>query len=91
MFDGIKVMARKAGRDPGSLALLVRGNDECSDVPLGQNRGDFTGMLEQITADTAATRKLGAAELVLDVQSSPDVKILDQMLARVEQLRNVAH
>jgi hypothetical protein len=37
-----------------------------------------------------ATRKLGAAEPIL-VQFSPDVETLDRMLARMAQLRDVAH
>ena len=62
-----------------------------SDVPRGQNRGDFMGTLEQIAADIAPPRELGAAEPILDVQFSPDVGTLDPMLARMAQLRNVAH
>ena len=49
------------------------------------------GTLEQIAADIAPPRELGAAEPILDVQFSPDVGTLDPMLARMAQLRNVAH
>lgn len=90
MFDGIKGMARAAGRDPASLELIVRANVEFTDSTPGSQRADFTGTVEQIAGDIAATRKLGAAEIVLDAQFSPGVTTLDQMLKRVEELRNAA-
>lgn len=90
MFEGIKGMAKDAGRDPAALELIVRANVEFSDAPLGEGRADFTGSLEQIVGDVAATRKLGAAEIVFDVQFSPGVETVDDILARMEQLRQAA-
>jgi probable F420-dependent oxidoreductase len=87
MFEGIKQMAREAGRKAEDLALIVRGNIEFSDKPVGEGRGEFTGTLEQVAADMAAARALGAAELVLDFQFSPDVKSVEDILKRMEQLR----
>jgi probable F420-dependent oxidoreductase len=86
MFEGIKAMAKEAGRDPASLELIVRANVEFSDAPLGRGRADFTGTLEQIAGDVATTRKLGAAELVLDVQFSPGANTVDDIVAGMEQL-----
>src|SRR5215813_4627039 len=90
MFDGIKGMAREAGRDPAELELIVRANAEFSDTPINKDRADFTGSLEQIAGDVAETLKLGAAEIVFDVQFSPDVKTVDDIVARMEQLYQIA-
>ena len=90
MFEGMKQMAREAGRDPAALQLIVRANVEFSDSALGKDRADFTGAVDQIAGDVAATRKLGAAELLFDVQFSPGVETVDDMLARMEQLRRLS-
>lgn len=90
MFEGIKQMAREAGRNPDELALIVRGNVEFSDTASGQGRADFTGTLDQVTGDIAAVKRLGAAELLLDLQFSPDVKNVEDILKRMEQLRHAA-
>src|SRR5215813_4989691 len=90
MFEGIKGMAKEAGRDPAALELIVRANAEFSDTPINKDRADFTGALEQIAGDVAETRKLGAAEIVFDVQFSPDVKTVDDIVARMEQLYQVS-
>jgi probable F420-dependent oxidoreductase len=90
MFEGIKGIAKDAGRDPAALELIVRANVEFSDAPLGEGRADFTGALEQIVGDIVETRKLGAAEIVFDVQFSPGVETVDTIVARMEQLRQAA-
>ncbi len=90
MFEGMKQMAREAGRDPAALELIVRANVEFSDSPPAKDRADFTGALDQIAGDVMATRKLGAAELLFDVQFSPGVETVDDMLARMEQLWHIA-
>lgn len=91
MFDSIKAMAREFGRDPAALQLVVRANVEFSDVPIDENRGDFTGTLEQIARDVAATRELGTSEILFDVQFSPGVDSVDHIVARMEQLRRIAN
>ena len=90
MFEGMKQMAREAGRDAAVLQLIVRANVEFSDSALAKDRADFTGAPDQIAADVAAIRKLGAAELLFDVQFSPGVETADHMLARMEQLWRLA-
>src|SRR5262245_2954120 len=90
MFEGIKGMAKEAGRDPGSLELIVRANVEFSQAPINQDRADFAGALEQIAGDVAETRKLGAAEIVFDVQFSPGVETVDNIGARMEQLFQIS-
>ena len=90
MFDGIQQMAKDAGRDPGKLELLVRAHVEFSSTPIEKKRRDFTGTAEQIAGDVAALRKLGASEVVFDVQFSADVKDGAAMLTKMEQLAEMA-
>jgi len=47
---------------------------------------DFTGTLEQIAEDVKVTQKLGATEIVLDAQFSPDVETANDLVSRMEQL-----
>ncbi len=90
MFEEIRQMAQNAGRDPAALALIVRANVEIYDVPVEKNRGEFTGTLEQIGEDIKTTRKLGAAELILDAQFSPGVETAEDVVARMKDLWRVA-
>ena len=90
MFEGIKRTAREAGRDPAALELIIRANVEIAGAMLGKDRNDFSGTLEQIAGDIVATRKLGAAELLLDVQFSPGIETVEDIVARMEQLWHVA-
>ena len=90
MFDGIKDMAKDAGRDPSALELILRANVEIHNIPIENDRGDFTGTLEQIADDIKAAQKLGAAEVVLDAQFSPGVETAGDIVARMEQLWRVA-
>jgi probable F420-dependent oxidoreductase len=87
MLEGIRGLAREAGRDPASVELIVRANVE---FVAGGQRADYTGTLDQIGADIAATRALGASEILLDIFFSPDVTTLDAVLKRMEQLREIA-
>ncbi len=90
MFNGLKGMAKEAGRDPSELEMIARGNVELSDSAVGGERADFTGSIDQIGADIAATKEAGATELVLDVQFSPGVQKTEDYVKRLEQLWDVA-
>ena len=90
MFEGIKGMAKEAGRDPSALELIVRANVEIHNSPIQKDRVDFSGTLEQIAEDVKATKKLGAAEIVLDVQFSPGVETANDVVSRMEELWRVA-
>ena len=46
----------------------------------------ITGTAEQIAADIAATRRLGAAELIFHAQFSPSVGSIDDLVASMEEL-----
>ena len=92
MFAGIQGMAKDAGRDPSKLELIVRANpSELSDSPIGGERAEFSGSIEQIGADIATAREIGAHELVLDVQFAPGVESKDDYLTRMKQLWDAAN
>ncbi len=90
MMEGIKGMAQEAGRDPSEVALVVRANLLVTDEAMGEDRWIFTGSSEQIKADIAATRELGAAELFFDPTFSPDGVSVEGFLSRMEQMRELA-
>ena len=90
MFEGIKGMAKEAGRDPSALELIVRANVEIHNSPIQKDRVDFTGTLEQIAEDVKTTQNLGAAEIVLDAQFSPGVETANDIVSRMEQLWRIA-
>jgi probable F420-dependent oxidoreductase len=90
MFDQLKAMVREGGRDPQSFELMVRGNLEFTNSPVSKDRTDFTGSLDQIGGDIETTKKLGASELVLDVQFSPDIETADDILRRMGEIRKIA-
>jgi len=90
MFEGVKGMAKDAGRDPSALELIVRANVELHNTPIQKDRVEFTGTLEQIAEDVTTARKLGAAEIVIDAQFSPGVETAKDIVARMEELWRVA-
>ena len=90
MFEGIKNMAKEAGRDPSALELIVRANVEIHNSPIQKNRVDFTGTLDQIAEDVKATQKLLATEIVFDAQFSPGVETANDLVSRMEQLWRIA-
>jgi alkanesulfonate monooxygenase SsuD/methylene tetrahydromethanopterin reductase-like flavin-dependent oxidoreductase (luciferase family) len=90
MFETIKGMVKEAGRNPEPFELLVRGNIKFTESAVSNDRGAFTGNLDQIAEDIASTPKLAAAELVLDVQFSPEVKTKQDILDRMEALKRIA-
>src|SRR5262245_4642632 len=90
MFDEIKRMAKDAGRDPSALELIVGAGLEIHKTPIRKDRVDFTGTLEQIAEDMTTARKLGAAEIVINAQFSPGVETAKDLVARMEELWQIA-
>ena len=89
MFGALKQMAKEAGRDPSSLAMIVRANLEITAKPLGKERMIFSGTLDQIKEDIAGCGRIGAHELFFDPTFDAGAKTLDQWLVLMEQLRNL--
>ena len=89
MFEGIKDMAKNAGRDPSALELIVAAGIEIHNTRIQKDRIDFTGTLEQIAEDVTTARKLGAAEIVISAQFSPGVETAKDLVALMEELWRV--
>jgi hypothetical protein len=89
MFAGSKEAAKAAGRDPSSLELIVRGNIAVTEEPIANDRGMFSGSLDQIRQDIDACRRIGAHELLFDPLNARDRESLDAFLRRMEQMREL--
>ena len=89
MFAGVKQMAKEAGRDPASLAMVVRANLDITGRPLPKERMIFSGTMEQVKEDIVACREIGAHELFFDPTFSPGGQKLDHWLKLMEQLRSL--
>ncbi|MFQ5880787.1 MAG: LLM class F420-dependent oxidoreductase [Dehalococcoidia bacterium] len=89
MIGALKGMAQQAGRDPAEVEVVVRANFVVTEQPLGDQRFIFTGSSDEIKADIAATRELGAAELLFDPTFSPDGTSVDGFLSRMEKMREL--
>lgn len=89
MFGAVRQMAREAGRDPSSLAMVVRANLHITDKPLGADRGIFAGTLEQIREDAQECAKIEAHELIYDVTFEKQAQTIDGWLRRMETLRKL--
>jgi len=91
MFRTIKAMARDCGRNADALELVVRANVVFAERPLGPDRSDYHGTLEQIAEDVAKTRAAGATEMFFDPwMAHPKVNSVEDWLTRMEQLWKIA-
>jgi probable F420-dependent oxidoreductase len=92
MFAVLKGMAAEHGRDPAALQMVFRANFKVTAHPLGSDRPDFSGTLEQIAEDVGRTRQVGATELFFDPWGAhPDVDSVDDWATVMEDLWKVAH
>ena len=89
MFEGITSMAQQAGRDPSELQIIVRANLKLTDQPLGDDRFIFTGSSDQVRADIAAVREMGAAETHFDPSFSPEGESLEGFLSQMEKVKEL--
>jgi probable F420-dependent oxidoreductase len=90
MFDGIKKMAKEAGRDPSALELIVTAGVEIHNTPIEKERMEFTGTIEQIGEDFAAARRLAAAEIAIYAQFLPPGETAKDLISRMEDLWRIA-
>ena len=90
MFDGIKEMAKAAGRNPSKLELIIAASGEIHEALIEKDRSDFTGSREQIAADFATARNLGVAEIVIYAQFLPEGESAKDLVTRMEDLWNIA-
>lgn len=89
MLAGVRQMAEGYGRDPETIELIVRANLYVTEEPLGDDRFIFTGTLDQIRADVAASREAGAAEITFDPTFDPAVTTADHFLEGLELFQEV--
>jgi hypothetical protein len=89
MFEGLKQMAKQAGRDPSKLRLVVRANVEVGSTPRPKDGTIFTGTLEQVKEDIAGCKRIGAHELHFDPTFVPGAQTLDRWLALMEEWRRL--
>jgi len=90
IWDGILQTAKDAGRDISKMEFIVRANIELKDEPLGASRWPFTGSLDEIRSDIAASRDIGAAEVHFDPSFEEAGKNVEGYLERLEQMRELA-
>jgi probable F420-dependent oxidoreductase len=90
MFDGIKNMAKEAGRDPSALELILMTGAEIHNTPIEKDRAEFTGTLEQIGEDFATAKNLGAAEITIYAQFLSAGETADDLITRMETLSRIA-
>jgi probable F420-dependent oxidoreductase len=89
MYEGLRSMAKEAGRNPDEMELVVRANFTMSDEPLGDGRFIFYGSPDEIKSDIEAVREMGAAEILFDPSFSPDGQSTEGFLSRMEQIREL--
>lgn len=90
MWGQIKDMAKEEGRNPDDLRMIMRGNLEISDQPLGDGRFPFTGSYDQIKADIKAAEEIGTEELTFDPGFSSKGGSADGFIEAMEKLRELA-
>jgi hypothetical protein len=77
MWASILDSARRYGRDTRNMRLVVRGTVKLTDAPLGADRPEFVGSLEEVRGDIERTAETGADELLLELQGA--TRTLDEM------------
>ncbi len=90
MWEGVKGMAREAGRDPNELEIIVRANLSITPEPIGENRWFFSGSLDQIKGDIQSCREIGVAEVHFDPVFLPECATMDGFLTVAEKMRELA-
>lgn len=86
MIAGIRAMAVEAGRDPNTIAFVVRANMYITEDDLPSERPIFSGSAAQVTEDIARTRDIGASELFFDLTFSETSATLAGLLDGMRQL-----
>ena len=90
MWEGVKGMAKEAGRDPNELEIVVRANLSITPEPINENRWIFTGTYDQIGGDIKACREIGAAEVHFDPLFSSGGATVEGYLKVAEKIRELA-
>jgi probable F420-dependent oxidoreductase len=89
MLASIRETAASHGRDGDAIALVVRANLFITDAPIEKDRFIFTGTLEQIAEDVAATKAIGASELHFELAFGPTAPTVDDYLSMAGTLHEI--
>ena len=89
MMEGVREIARAAGRDSAALEMVVRANLFITPQPVADDRWIFSGTLAQIKADVDAVRALGASEIFFDATFSQGMNAEGDFLKVAEEMRRV--
>lgn len=89
MMEGVREIARAAGRDSAALEMVVRANLFITPQPVANDRWIFSGTLPQIKADVEAVRALGASEIFFDATFSQGMNAEGDFLRVAEEMRRV--
>lgn len=89
MFGNIRQMAKDAGRDPLSIAMVVHAGLDITEKPLDKERPIFSGSLEQISEDVRGCAKIGAEEVFFDPAFAPGGQSLDRWLSLLDELKGM--
>jgi probable F420-dependent oxidoreductase len=89
MLASIRETAASHGRDGDAIALVVRANLFITDAPIEKDRFIFTGTLEQIAEDVAASKALGASELHFELVFGPTAPTVDDYLSMAGTLYEI--
>lgn len=87
MLTQFREMGEAAGRDPGSLEVIMVGSVYITEEPVEKDRYPFMGSLEQIKGDFARARELGTDELILELNLGLPT---DDLLALMGQMRELS-
>ncbi|HEV8573978.1 MAG TPA: TIGR03619 family F420-dependent LLM class oxidoreductase [Dehalococcoidia bacterium] len=90
MWQGIRGMAKEAGRDPSKLQLIVRANFSISPEPGPEGRFIFTGSEEQIKQDIADVGEMGADEVHFDPTTGAQGETAEGWFESIERIRELA-
>lgn len=82
-------MWQEAGRDLGSLEVILWYIPIVTESPLGTDRAPLTGSLDQIKNDAQRLAQMGVTQLVIDFRFTPEDAPIPAMLRRLEQLRSI--
>ena len=90
MWEGIRSMAREAGRNPDDLKLIVRANTAVLPEAQGEGRYIFVGSKHEVKADIKACKELGAHEIEFDPTSGPQGETVQGFIETAELMRELA-
>ncbi|HEV8720333.1 MAG TPA: LLM class flavin-dependent oxidoreductase [Candidatus Binatia bacterium] len=86
MIAQLRQMAKDAGRDPQSLAVVVGANLSLRPALLGADRAIFTGSLDQVKSDIDAVKKLGVSEIFFMIFTDGSIEDLIAAMKRFRSL-----